>query len=99
MVLPYSEATQSGVIPLAFAFGKSVIATNVGGIPEQVPQNIGVLVPPNDSLSLSNAILNLYEHSDLIVKMGRSAFIYAKKELSWAKSAELFLDFCARRAH
>lgn len=99
VVLPYSEATQSGVIPLAFAFGKSVIATNVGGIPEQVPQNIGVLVPPNDSLSLSNAILNLYEHSDLIVKMGRSAFIYAKKELSWAKSAELFLDFCARRAH
>lgn len=97
MVLPYSEATQSGVIPLAFAFGKTVIATNVGGLPEQVPQNIGVLVPPNDSLALSNAILNMYKCPDLIVQLGRCAFAYAKNELSWAKSAELFLDFVQKK--
>ena len=94
VVLPYIEATQSGVIPLAFAFGKTVIATNVGGISEQVPQDIGILIPPHDSLSLGNAILNLYREPDKIIEMGHSAFRYAQNELSWVHSAELFMEFC-----
>ena len=34
VVLPYTHASQSGIIPLAYAFGKPVIATCIGGIPE-----------------------------------------------------------------
>ena len=36
VVVPYTEATQSGVIMSAYAFAKPVIATNVGGLPEMV---------------------------------------------------------------
>lgn len=93
VVLPYIEATQSGVIPLSFAFGKTVIATNVGGIPEQVPPGVGVLVPSSDSVALGNAILNMYEQPEQIIKMGLKAYSYAHNELSWAKSAALFIDF------
>ena len=32
IILPYIEASQSGVIPLAFALGKPVVVTNVGGL-------------------------------------------------------------------
>lgn len=99
VVLPYIEATQSGVIPLSFAFGKTVIATNVGGIPEQVPQSVGVLVPPCDSSALGNAILNMYKCSDKIIDMGKNAYSYAHSELSWAKSADLFIDFCSAKMH
>ena len=94
VVLPYVEASQSGVIPLAFAFGKTVIATSVGGIPEQVPNGTGVLIPPYDSLALQNAILDLYKNPDKIISMGRNAFLYAQKELNWTRSADLFVDFC-----
>ena len=34
VALPYLSASQSGVIPTAYAFGKPVIATAVGGIPD-----------------------------------------------------------------
>lgn len=99
VVLPYIEATQSGVIPLAFAFGKTVIATNVGGIPEQVPNGTGILIPPYDSLALQNAILDLYKSPEEIVNMGRNAFLYAQEELSWNRSADLFINLFESQLH
>ena len=45
-LLPYRAATQSGVIPLAQACGSVVIASAVGGIPEQVEDGVtGLLLP------------------------------------------------------
>ena len=61
VVLPYTEATQSGVIPLAYAFGKTVIATNVGGLSEQVPENVGILIQANNRMALENALNSICE--------------------------------------
>jgi glycosyltransferase involved in cell wall biosynthesis len=36
LVLPYREASQSGVASMAIAAGRYVLATNVGGLPEQL---------------------------------------------------------------
>ena len=50
VVLPNIEATQSGVIPLAYTFGKPVVATTVGSLPEMVDDgDTGLLVPPRDA--------------------------------------------------
>ncbi len=47
VVCPYNDATQSGVVLTAFAFGKPVVATRVGGLPEYVTDGeTGLLVPP-----------------------------------------------------
>lgn len=35
-VLPYMEASQSGVIPMSYYFGVPVISSNIGGLSEQV---------------------------------------------------------------
>lgn len=60
VVCPYTDATQSGVIMTAFAFGKPVVATRVGGIPEVVREGqTGVLVPPRDPKALARAITEL----------------------------------------
>lgn len=93
VVLPYLDATQSGIIPLAFAFGKTVIASKVGGIPEQIPSGTGVLVPPGDVVALENAILNMYHQPDKIREMGNNAYCYANEELTWKKSADKLVDF------
>ena len=56
LVLPYREASQSGVVAAALAAGRPVIATSVGGLREQlrdVPQ--AVLCEP-DADSLARAI-------------------------------------------
>jgi len=60
VVLPYVEASQSGVIPLAYTHGKPVIATTVGGLPDMVEHGeTGLLVPPRDIESLAEAIIRL----------------------------------------
>jgi len=49
LVAPYRSATQSGVIPIAIAAGRPVVATNVGGLAEQVRDSIdGAVIAPDD---------------------------------------------------
>ena len=89
VVLPYIEASQSGVIPIAYAFGKPVVATNVGGIPDVVDHGqTGYLVPPNDPTSLAEAVIALLRDRKTRLEMGQKAQEKAKRELSWASIAE-----------
>ncbi len=47
VVLPYIEGTQTGVIPIAYAFRKPVVVTDVGAIPEVVEEGrTGLHRPP-----------------------------------------------------
>lgn len=92
VVLPYKRASQSGVIPMCFAYGKTVIATNVGALAEQVPKGTGVITYPNAG-SIANEIDKFYAEPELIVKYGKSAREYADKELTWEHSAELLMSF------
>ncbi len=48
IALPYLEGTTSGVLKLALAFGKPVIASRVGDFPEQVPAGAGIIIDPNN---------------------------------------------------
>jgi glycosyltransferase involved in cell wall biosynthesis len=56
VLAPYLSATQSGVVQLAYAFHKPVVATTVGGLPEVVREgSTGYLVPPGDPHALAAA--------------------------------------------
>jgi glycosyltransferase involved in cell wall biosynthesis len=71
VVLPYVEATQSGVIPVAYSFGKPVVATTVGGLPGQVDDGkTGYLVAPRDERGLADAIVRLLRNRDLRREFG-----------------------------
>ena len=57
VVLPYIEATQSGIVPVAYAHAKPVIATRAGGLPDVIEDGrTGLLVDPEDVVQLANAI-------------------------------------------
>jgi glycosyltransferase involved in cell wall biosynthesis len=48
-------------VQLAYGFGKPVLASQVGGLPEVVDHGVtGYLVPPRDVASISAAILDFY---------------------------------------
>lgn len=51
VALPYLEGSTSGVLKLAVAFGKPVVATKVGDLPEQIPVGAGVLIPCESNIS------------------------------------------------
>jgi glycosyltransferase involved in cell wall biosynthesis len=93
VVLPYIEASQSAVIPLAYAFGKPVVATAVGGIPDVVDhERTGLLVPPRDSDALAQAVINLLEDQETRHQMGQRALEKARGELSWATIARQTIE-------
>ena len=57
VVLPYRSGTQSGVVPLAYAHGRAVVTTRVGGLEEAVREGeTGLLVPPADPAALAAAL-------------------------------------------
>ena len=72
-VLP-SRSEPFGIVLLeAMLFGKAVVATRVGGIPEFVTDGInGILVPAEDSDALAKGITLLIENEDLRDSLGRS---------------------------
>lgn len=73
IVLPYTEATQSGVIPVAYNFSRPVVATAVGGLLDQVDDGrTGLLVPPKDERALAQAVVTLLQDPPLRRRMGRA---------------------------
>ena len=62
VVLPYESATQSAIVPIAYAFERPVVATRVGGLPEAVHDGeTGLLVEPHNPVTLAEAIIRFYE--------------------------------------
>lgn len=93
VVLPYIDASQSGVVPLAFAFGKPVVVTRVGSIPEVVDQGEnGFIVEPRDSRALAQAIITILKDPNLKRTMSENARSKAETELSWSRVAGMHLD-------
>ncbi|TAE57206.1 MAG: glycosyltransferase family 1 protein [Nostocales cyanobacterium] len=88
-VLPYIEASQSGVAALSYGMGTPVIASDIGGLSEIVKhQQDGLLVPPRDVKSLAAAIINLLQNQELYQKMQVATLIRCQQDLNWSNIAE-----------
>lgn len=62
VVLPYTHATNSGIVQTAFGFHKPVIVTAVGGLPEAVINGkTGFIVPPKNPRAIANAVIKYYK--------------------------------------
>jgi glycosyltransferase involved in cell wall biosynthesis len=96
VVLPYRSATQSGVIPLASAFGIPALASSTGGLVEQVVDGeTGWLFPPGDAGALSTLLARAYAMNDADYRrMSMRCREHAAKEWSWDVLSRRLLDFC-----
>lgn len=74
LVAPYKNATQSGMISVALAYGVPIIATNVGSFSEYIKDGInGFLISVDDYFSLAEKIKILYQNRWLVVEMAKKA--------------------------
>jgi glycosyltransferase involved in cell wall biosynthesis len=72
-VLPsFAEGTPNGIIE-AMAHGIPIIASNVGGIPDIVDADSGILVPPGDAAALADAMATLANDPKRRDEMGAAA--------------------------
>ena len=67
-----AEGTPNSIIE-AMAHGLPVIASAVGGIPDLITTETGILVPPDDPTALANAMMVLASDPELRVRMGQAA--------------------------
>ncbi len=88
VVLPYLEASQSGVIPTVYSHGRPVIATRVGSIPEVLTDgHEGLLVEPGDPEQLAEAVIRLLRDDELRLNMAKNAYDRSQTDLSWPSIA------------
>jgi glycosyltransferase involved in cell wall biosynthesis len=91
LILP-SQWELSPLVPLeSFAFKKPVISTKSHGIPFTVQDNKnGILVEPNNSNQLADAITKLLLDEQLRIKLGLSGYDFVHEEcnsISMAKNS------------
>jgi glycosyltransferase involved in cell wall biosynthesis len=80
------------VIAEAMSFGLPVVATKVGAIPELVKDRVnGILVPPEDSQALTNAISYLIENPLAKEEYGKKGKLLSKSFNNWLQVGEQFV--------
>jgi len=89
-VQPYKHATQSGITQIAFHFEKPMVVTNVGGLPEVVPDGkVGFVAKP-EATSIADAIVKFYQPDsipDLLPNILRE-----KRKYTWDAFTRVVMD-------
>ncbi len=80
------------VITEAMMCGKPIVATNVGGIPEQVPDDCGFLVEPKAPDQLRERLKNLIDDPSLRDYLGENARAHAMKFYTQDKMVDRHIE-------
>ena len=95
VVLPYLEATQSGVLAAAYANERFVVASNVGGLPDIVVDgDNGLLVEPGDPVALAGVLTRAVGDAALRARLAQGAARTATHRMDWNRiAARLLSDY------
>jgi glycosyltransferase involved in cell wall biosynthesis len=98
VVMPYRSAQgdgtkgHSGALSTAHSFGKPVVTTSTGDFPAQVEETgSGLVVPPEDSAALADAIVELLEDDQRRAEMAENSRKQAER-LSWENIARRHIE-------
>jgi len=84
VVLPYIEGTQSGVAAMAIGYGRPIVASAVGSLPELVRHGEnGLLVPPQDVNALVSALTKVICDKQTAGVLANGAATLRDGEFSW----------------
>lgn len=92
VVLPYLAATQSGIAAIAYAHERPVVATAVGGLPEQVADGETGYVVPLRADALAEAIVRYFREAD---RPAMADAIRARRQLATWEQVAATVEACA----
>jgi glycosyltransferase involved in cell wall biosynthesis len=89
VVLPYHEASSSGVLLNAYRAGRPVVASAVGDIPTMVEDGrSGLLVPPRNPAALARAVVSILRDPTRGRSMGTTGQQLVDSRFNWAMIAK-----------
>lgn len=84
IVFPYREVTHGGAPHIAQTYGVPTVATSVGAMTDIIEDGVsGLLVPPENSSALSDAIVRVLENESLARNLGDRLRTDARTHFSW----------------
>lgn len=84
VVAPYRRATQSMAVLTAMHFGRPVVGTRVGGLPELIVEGgTGLLAEPDDPTDLARALVDALSDAERLRRMGVNALELASGRHAW----------------
>jgi glycosyltransferase involved in cell wall biosynthesis len=94
-MFPYREIEASGVLSLAIAYGRPILATRLGGFAEQIEDNLhGSLVAPENPVELSEAMVRFIADRSFGAACARNVSGLAARIPGWdaiaKRTAELY---------
>jgi glycosyltransferase involved in cell wall biosynthesis len=93
VILPYKEIDHSGLVHLAFSFGRPLIATNVGDFSEVIEEGMsGYLLKENSAQCLSETIVEAFSNGPRLQDMGKYARKLSETKYSWLEIARKTRD-------
>ncbi len=97
VVLPYESASQSGIVQIAFGFGRPVVVTSVGGLSEVVEDNrTGFVVPPKDPAALAASVIRYFEQDK--EREFSAAIKNEQDSFSWKRMVDAIEDLMREQA-
>jgi len=94
VVVPSRIESLPTTIKEAFYLKTPVIATNVGGIPELIRhEKTGILIPPNDSQKLAEAVNSLLENKEYAKKLADRGYEFVIKNMTWDVILPKYIEF------
>jgi glycosyltransferase involved in cell wall biosynthesis len=97
VVLPYRQASQSGVGSLAKRYGRPLAVSEVGGLPELVADGSGLSFAPEDPRALARALVGLLGDEDRCARLAEAARGSAASGSDWGTVGAATLE--AYREH
>jgi glycosyltransferase involved in cell wall biosynthesis len=89
VLLPYHEITQSGVLYVAYAFSKPVVATDLEGFRESIEENRnGYLVIDGDPRAFADKIITVLMNPEKMQAMGEYSRHLSDTKYSWTDIAD-----------
>jgi len=99
VVLPYVEATQSGVAAAAFANSRAVVASHCGGLVDAIEDGVdGILMPPGDAAALADALGALLANPAELARLTQGARIAGETRFAWEPIGETLASSFRRLA-
>jgi glycosyltransferase involved in cell wall biosynthesis len=88
VVLPYTHASQSGVMMMSFGFKRPVVMTDIFFDKKWVDGKAGYVAKAKDPQDLADKIQQFLDHPERIQEFGEYGYNYSMENLNWEKIAK-----------
>jgi len=90
LALPYTQATQSGVIQVSYVMGVGAVVTPVGGLPEMVEdKKTGIVCQAVSEESLAQGIIDFFHLDPALVQSEIERY---KANFSWERFVDILIE-------